>query len=74
MWSLELTGEHRLSVSGNGVLRKMCGTKRDEVTGEWRSLHKGGALRSVGVFLSKCYRGDKILKNEMGGACVKCSR
>jgi hypothetical protein len=24
----------------NRVLRKICGSKRDEVTGEWRRLHK----------------------------------
>ena len=24
----------------NGVLRKVFGPKRDEVTGEWRKLHK----------------------------------
>jgi hypothetical protein len=24
----------------NRVLRKMCGHKRDEVTGGWRKLHK----------------------------------
>ena len=26
-------------MSGNRVLRKMCGPKRDDVTGEWRRLH-----------------------------------
>jgi hypothetical protein len=56
------------------VLRKMCGPKRDEVTGEWRRLGKRGTLRSVGVFLTKYYRGDPIKKNEMGGACGKYGR
>ena len=29
----------RLSVFENRVLRRIFGTKRDEVTGEWRKLH-----------------------------------
>jgi hypothetical protein len=39
VWSLALGEEHRLRVFENRVLRKMCGPKRDEVTGEWRRLH-----------------------------------
>jgi hypothetical protein len=31
--------EHRLTVFENRVLRRIFGTKRDEVTGEWRTLH-----------------------------------
>jgi hypothetical protein len=31
--------EHRLRVFENSVLRRMFGSKRDEVTGEWRKLH-----------------------------------
>jgi hypothetical protein len=38
-WSLTLWEEHRLRVLENRVLRKICGPKRDEVTGEWRKLH-----------------------------------
>jgi len=34
-----LKEEHRLSVFENGVLRRILGTKREEVTGEWRRLH-----------------------------------
>jgi hypothetical protein len=37
--SLTLREEHRLRVFGNRVLRRIFGTKRDEVTGEWRKLH-----------------------------------
>jgi hypothetical protein len=33
-----LREERRLTVYGNKVLRKI-GSKRDEVTGEWRKLH-----------------------------------
>jgi hypothetical protein len=38
-WSLTLMEEHRLRVFENRVLRRICGPKRDEVTGEWRKLH-----------------------------------
>jgi hypothetical protein len=31
--------EHRLRVFENRVLRKICGPKRNKVTGEWRKLH-----------------------------------
>jgi hypothetical protein len=41
----------------NRVLRRIFGPKRDEVTGEWKKLH-----------ITYC-AGDKIEKNEMGGAC-----
>jgi hypothetical protein len=39
-WSLTLWEERRLRVSENRVLRRVFGPKRDEVTGEWRKLHK----------------------------------
>ena len=38
-WSLNLREERRLRVFENGVLRRIFGPKRDEVTGEWRKLH-----------------------------------
>ncbi|KAJ4432287.1 hypothetical protein ANN_20905 [Periplaneta americana] len=38
-WTLTLREEHRLRVFESKVLRKIFGTKRDEVTGEWRKLH-----------------------------------
>jgi hypothetical protein len=38
-WSLTLREEHRLRVFENRVLRRIFGPKRDEVTGESRSLH-----------------------------------
>jgi hypothetical protein len=40
-WSLTLREEHTLRVFVNRVLRRICGPKRDEVTGEWRKLHSG---------------------------------
>ena len=38
--SLTLREERRLRVFENMVLRRVFGPKRDEVTGEWRKLHK----------------------------------
>ena len=39
IWSLALKEDHRLKVSENRVLRKIFGSKRDKVTGEWRKAH-----------------------------------
>ena len=38
-WSLTLRDEHRLRVFENRVLRRIFGSRRDGVTGEWRKLH-----------------------------------
>ena len=38
-WSLTLREERRLRVFENRVLRIIFGTKREEVTREWRKLH-----------------------------------
>jgi hypothetical protein len=38
-WSLTLSKEHRLRVFENRVLKRIFGLKRDEETGEWRTLH-----------------------------------
>ena len=38
-WSLILREERRIRVSENRVLRRIFGPRRDEVTGEWRTLH-----------------------------------
>ena len=38
-WSLTLREERRLRVFENRVLRRIFGSKRDEVTGGWRKLH-----------------------------------
>ena len=38
-WSLTLWEERRLRVFEKRVLRRIFGSKRDEVTGEWRKLH-----------------------------------
>jgi hypothetical protein len=38
-WSLSLREEHRVRVFENRVLRRIFGTKRDELKGGWRKLH-----------------------------------
>jgi hypothetical protein len=38
-WSVTLREEHRLRLFQNRVLERMFGPKKDEVTGEWRTLH-----------------------------------
>jgi hypothetical protein len=38
-WSVTLKDEQRLRVFENGVLRRIFGPKRDEATGEWRTLY-----------------------------------
>jgi len=38
-WSLTLREERRLRMFENRVLRSIFGSKREEVTGEWRKLH-----------------------------------
>jgi len=40
-WSLTFRDERRLKVFENKVLRRIMGPKRNEVTGEWRKLHRG---------------------------------
>ena len=62
--SLTLREERRLRVFENRVLRRLFGPKRDEVTGEWRKLHKE-ELRDL-YSLPNIVR---VEKNEVGGAC-----
>jgi hypothetical protein len=57
-----LRDECRVRVFERRVLRNIFGPKRDEVTGEWRTLHSKE--------LNDLYcEGDKIEKYEMGWAC-----
>jgi len=48
----------------NRELRRIFGSKRDNVTREWR-LYNG----ERNDLLTKYYLGDLIEKNEIGGAC-----
>jgi len=65
-WSLTWREERRLRVSENRVLRRIFGLKRNEVRGEWRKLHNE---KLNDLFLTKYFSGDKVEKNETGGAC-----
>jgi hypothetical protein len=38
-WSLTLREKHRPRAFENRVLRRIFGSKRDEIIGEWRRLH-----------------------------------
>jgi len=58
--------ERRLRVFENRTTRRIYGPKRDEVTGKWRRLGKE-ELNEINS--SADYSGDRIKKNEMGGAC-----
>jgi hypothetical protein len=40
-WSVTLKEEHKLRVSENSVQREIIGPKRNEITGDWRRLHRG---------------------------------
>ena len=51
----------------NRVMRRLFGSKRDEVTGEWRKLHSD-ELSDL-YSLPNIVRVVKSRKNEMGGAC-----
>jgi hypothetical protein len=48
------------------VPRRIFGPKRDEISGYWRKLHNE---ELNDVFLIQYCLGDKIEKNEFGGAC-----
>jgi hypothetical protein len=54
----------------NDAVSNSCGPKRDEVTGEWRKLHNEELhdLYCSHILHLLC-AGDKIEKNEIGGAC-----
>ena len=66
-WSLILSEEPRLRVFENRVLRRIFGSKRDEITREWRKLHNEelNDLYSSHIIIQVI----KIEKNKMGGAC-----
>jgi hypothetical protein len=63
-WSLKLREEHRLRDFENRVLRRIFGSKRDEMTGEWRKLHSEE--------LHNLYSSPDIIRqvkaNKVGGA------
>jgi hypothetical protein len=38
-WSLTLGKEHKLRMFGNRVLRRIFGSKEEDIAGGWRRLH-----------------------------------
>jgi hypothetical protein len=64
-WSLTLREEYRLRVFESRVLRRILGSKRDEVTGEWRKLHN----EEHHVILAKDNQNDQVKEDEIGTAC-----
>jgi len=65
-WSLTFQEERILRVFENRVVRRIFWPKRDKVTGEWRKLHTE-ELNDL-VLLTQYCLGDKVEKNEIGGA------
>jgi len=63
---LTLKEEHRLRVFENMALKRIFGPMRNEETKEWRKLHNE-ELNDLYSSTQYCL-GDKIEKNEMGGA------
>jgi len=63
-WSVTLREEHRLRVFSVRLLRKIYEPKWDDVTGEYRRLHKEELYA-----LYSSPDSDQIKKNEMGGSC-----
>jgi len=61
--------EHKLRVFKNRVLRKIFGIQREEVTGDSRKLHNEELHDCISHQIGPLIIGDKIKKNEMGGAC-----
>ena len=70
-WSLMLREGQRLKTFENRVLRRIFRPKRDEVTGEWRKLHNE---ELNDLYPHPIFSGDKIEKNEMGGAWARMER
>jgi hypothetical protein len=64
-WSLILKEECRLKVFENRVLRRIFGSKRDEVRGEWKRLHN----KELYTLYFPPNMGDQIKKTKMGRTC-----
>jgi hypothetical protein len=60
-----LREKHKLRVFESRALKKKFGSKRNEVTGEWRRRHKVQLYDRDPSY----YLGDQIKNYEVGGAC-----
>jgi hypothetical protein len=63
-WSLTLKEECRLRMFENRVLRRIFWPKMDEVTGEWKRLHKKDLMLCIPHQISS---GDQEKKTDMAG-------
>jgi hypothetical protein len=52
----------------NRVLRRVFGSKRDEVTGDWRKMHNE-ELHNLYSSSSIIGYSDQVKEDEIGGAC-----
>ena len=68
-WSLTLREERRMRWFENRVLRRICGPKRDEVKGSGENYIIRSLMICTPYTIQSYCAGDKIEKNEMGGAC-----
>ena len=76
-WSLALREERRLRIFENRFLRRIFGSKRDDVRGEWRRLHKEelyapySSPNNIRVIKSRRLRwaGHVACTGESRGAC-----
>jgi len=67
-WPLTASTEHWLRVSENKALRKLFGSKGDEVTVDWRRLHN----EELHELYCTHYCWDKTEKDMKGWARVLC--
>jgi hypothetical protein len=69
-WSLPLREEHRLRMSGNRVIRRLFGPKKEEEAEGWRfydeELHN--------LYISPNIVINHVKENEMGGAYIMHGR
>jgi hypothetical protein len=59
---MKLTLSYQRKADDNRMLRRILGSKKEELTGDWRELH----TRSF-IIRTKIYQGDQI--SETGRAC-----
>jgi hypothetical protein len=65
-----LREERRLRVSENRVSRRIFGSKRDEVTGEWEKLHNE-ELNDLYSLPNTCINSVIKSRRTIGGVCSK---
>jgi hypothetical protein len=66
-WSLTFREEHRLRGFKNRVLKRISGSKRDEMVAGWRKV-RTSEVRLLQI------QSDQVQEYEMGRACVRIGR